>query len=304
MVKRKLTNQDILSLPTLYDSGLSSWAIAKQFNTQHSTILYHLKRLNVETRTRSFAAKEGVKAGRIKIKKHNIPKDLQLDEDLSYIFGVLCGDGCISYNKNMQRYQIILLATDQEFVDKFRNILGNYFKISPTNEFRKTRNKNWRDQYVTRLCSREACDFILKIGGFGKAEWKVPEIIKVSKNNIKSSFIRGFFDSEGEIDKDIGRVGATSMNFDGLREVQDLLASLNIKSTIIKRKDLRPNTSQKYVLRVHDKNSILLFYSLVGFTIERKQKVLKEFLSRKSMLNLNNIREATMFPRDRDRLTP
>ena len=42
MVKRKLTNNDILSLKELYNSGFSSWAIAKKFNTYHSNILYHL----------------------------------------------------------------------------------------------------------------------------------------------------------------------------------------------------------------------------------------------------------------------
>ncbi|MEK6918258.1 MAG: LAGLIDADG family homing endonuclease [Nanoarchaeota archaeon] len=283
MVTRKLTNSNILSISSLYGSGLSTWEIAKRFNIQHSTILHHMKRLNIERRNKSSAAKEGVKSGRIKIKKHNIPSDLIISEDLSYIFGVLCGDGCISCNKKLRRYHIVLSATDKEFVDKFRNVLRNYFKINPTTEFRKSRNSNWRDQYVTRLCSKEACDFILEFGNFGKDKWKVPEIIKTSDGNIKSSFIMGFFDSEGEIDRKIGRVGAVSMNFGGLKEVQDLLSFLKIRSTIIKKKDLRPNTSQKYVLRIHDKNSILLFYSLVGFTIDRKQKILKEFLVKKGL---------------------
>lgn len=283
MLKR-LTKVDVLSLPSLYKSGLSVRIISKKFNTNHSNILYHLKNLNVLRRNRSEAAKEGVKFGRIKIKKNNIPNDLILNENLSYIFGVLCGDGCISYNKKLRRYQIILAATDKEFVDKFRNILENYFKISATNEFRKSRNKNWRDQYVARLCSKEACDFILSFGGFGKAQWQIPEFIKSGESKIKSTFVSGFFDSEGEIDRKTGRVGATSMNFKGLKEVQDLLTSLEIRSTIIKKKDSRPNTSQKYVLRIHDKNSIFLFYNLISFTIERKQKVLKEFLKRKGYI--------------------
>jgi len=302
MVKRKLTNEEILTLPSLYNSGLSSWAIAKRFNTYHSTILYHLKKKNFVRRDKSSAAKEGVKAGRIKIKKHKIPKNLQLNRDLSYVLGVIAGDGCISYNRDMQRYQIILSAVDKEFVDKFREILYNYFKIKPTNEFKKSKVKNWRDQYVTRLCSKNACDFILKIGNFRGDNWEIPENIKKADNQIKSSFIKGFFDSEGEIDKKIGRIGAVSINLKGLEEIQDLLSNLKIRSTIIKKKDSRLNTSQKYVLRIHDKKSIVLFYQLVGFTIQRKQKVLKEFLIKKGMLD--NIREATLFPRDRRRLTP
>ena len=88
MVKRKLTDRDILSLPDLYNSGLSSCTISKKFNTCHSNIIYHLKNLGIERRNRSSAAKEGVKSGRIIIKKHEIPRNLKLNESLAYILGV------------------------------------------------------------------------------------------------------------------------------------------------------------------------------------------------------------------------
>lgn len=287
MVKRKLTDKEILTLPELYNAGLSSWAIAKKFNTYHSNILYHLKKLETNRRTRSSAAKEGVKAGRILIKKNMIPRNLKLNEDLSYILGVMCGDGYMSYNEKKRNYHIGLSATDKEFVDKFREALFNYFNVNPTNEFKKSKNRNWNDQFISRLCSKEACSFINEIGDFGKFEWRVPKIIIGSNNLSKSSFLKGFFDSEGEIDKQIGRIGATSVNLEGLNQVGDLLTDLGIAYTIIKRKDNRPNTHQKYLLRINDKKSIKLFSELIGFTINRKQQVL-----------------TTMFPRDRDRLTP
>lgn len=296
MVRRKLTNEDILSLPSLYNSGLSSWAIGEQFDTDHSNILRHLKKLGVKRRDRSSAAKEGVKAGRIKIMKHKIPENLKLNEELSYILGVIAGDGYIDYNNKRQTYYIGLSAVDKDFVEEFRKILADFFKITPTNEFREKRSEKWNSQYITRLCSKEACDFINSIGDFRKDNWRIPKIIKESKKSIKCAFIRGFFDSEGEIDEKIGRIGATSMNLKGLLEIKELLGSINIRSTIIKRKDPRPNTSQKYVLRIHDKNSIRLFYELIGFTIQRKQNILKEYC-------LNKF-GAVLFPRDRDRLVP
>ncbi len=278
MTKRKLTDKDILSLSKLYSSGLSSWAIANKFNIDHKTVLHHLKRLNIKRRNRSNAAKEGVKAGRIIIKKNIIPKNLKLNEDLAYILGVLIGDGYMNYNNKFRNYNIGLSAVDKEFIEEFKRVLYNYFKIKSTDEFRKSKIKNWNDQYITRLCSKEACDFINSIGQFKKENWKVPEVIKIADDNIKCAYIRGFFDSEGEIDKRIGRVGATSMNLDGLKEVKNLLESLGIRSTIIKKKDTRPNTSQKYILRIHDKNSINLFKEMIGFTIERKQQILEKFV--------------------------
>lgn len=280
MVKRKLTNRDILSLKELYDSGLSSWEIAKKFNTGHSNILYHLKKLNFKTRNRSSAAKEGVKAGRIVIKKNLIPKSLKLNEDLAYILGVLAGDGYMDYNDKRRTHSIGLSAIDKEFVEKFRETLFNFFKIRSSQEFRKSRREKWNDQYVTRLCSKEACDFINSIGQFKKGNWLVPDMIKNADTEIKSAFIKGFFDSEGEIDKQIGRVGATSINLEGLEEIKKILESMGIRNTIIKRKDIRPNTHQKYVLRIHDKQSIALFNQFIGFTIQRKQDILNSFLFR------------------------
>lgn len=287
MVKKKLSNENILLLPNLYQSGMSSWAIAKQFNTGHSNIIYHLKKLSFKRRDRSSAAKEGVKAGRIKIKKNKIPTGLVLNGDLAYILGVLAGDGYMDYDDKRRNYHIGLSATDKEFVEKFKESLFNFFKMKSSNEFRKSRKENWRDQHITRLCSKEACDFINSIGKFKKDNWEVPELIKSSNRDVQCAFIKGFFDSEGEIDKQIGRVGATSMNLKGLNEIQRLLGNLGIRSTIIKKKDNRINAHQKYVLRIHDKNSIGLFSELIDFTIDRKQIILNNF-----------------FPRDRDRLVP
>ena len=233
MVKLKLTNEDILSIPNLYESGLSSWEVAKKFNTSHSNILHHLKRLNIRTRDRSSAAKEGVRAGRIIIKKHKIPENLSLNQDLAYILGVLVGDGYMDYSNKRRAYHIGLSAIDKEIVEEFKRALNNFFKIKPTNEFRKSRKVNWNDQFITRLCSKEACDFINSIGQFKKDNWIVPELIIAAEDSIKLSFIKGFFDSEGELDKKTGRVGATSMNLYGLTQISNLLISFNMRNTII-----------------------------------------------------------------------
>jgi len=278
MVKRKLTEADILSLPELYASGLSSWAIAKKFNTYHSNILHHLKKLKAERRNKSLAAKEGVKAGRIPIKRNKIPAGLELTEDLAYILGVLAGDGYMHYNINQQSYYAGLSATDKEFVEKFRKVLFNFFKINPTNEFKKSKKLNYRDQYISRMCSKEACDFINSFGSFGKYCWKVPEVIIGANNQIKSAFIKGFFDSEGEIDKKSRRVGATSVNLEGLKQVGGLLGSLGIRYSITSEKTPLPNRRLKSRLRIQDRKSVELFNKHIGFTITRKQLLLNTFL--------------------------
>lgn len=276
MVKRKVTNNEILSLSNLYKSGLSSWEIAKRFDTCHSNILYHLKKLGVIIRDKSSAAKEGVKAGRIIIKKNKIPADLKLNKDLAYILGVLAGDGYMDYSNKRMTYYIGLSATDKEFVERFKTVLFDFFKIKSTNEFRKSKKETWNNQYITRLCSKEVCGFINSFGNFCKDKWRVPDIIKNSENNIKCAFLKGFFDSEGEIDSKAKRIGATSMNLKGLEEIENLLKSIGIISTMIKKKDTRLNASQKYILRLQDRKSMELFYKNIGFTIQRKHIILAE----------------------------
>lgn len=269
----------------LYLNGFSSRMIGERLNIDHKTVFRHLKSLGISLRNKSESAKIGVSLGRIVIKKNKLPDNLTMNADLAYILGVLAGDGYLDYSDKRRNWQIGLGATDREFVDNFYKILLNFFKIKPTLSFRKRNNLNWRSLYVCKLCSKEACDYINSIGEFKKYNWFIPNSIKKSNSDIKCSFLRGFFDSEGEIDKSIGRVGATSMNYLGLMEVSLMLGELNIRNTIIKRKDSRPNTHQKYALRIHDKKSIILFSNLIGFTISRKQKVLNNFVHQWTLPN-------------------
>jgi intein-encoded DNA endonuclease-like protein len=267
-------------ISTFYNQGLSTWAIADKLNVDHKTIIYHLRKRNIQLRNRSDAAKVGVLFGRIAIKKKRIPKNLILNKHLAYILGVLAGDGYMAYNTNRRNYFLGLSATDKEFVDKFRKAISNFFKLTSSTEFRKPRNTNWRAQYISRLCSKEACEYIASIGQFRKENWFVPKNVLNSNLEIKCHFLKGFFDSEGDIDKANGRVGATSMNIKGLTQVKLLLEGIGIRSTIILKKDSRLNTNQKYVLRIHDKKSLILFNTFIGFIIKRKQEILNRFINR------------------------
>ena len=282
MVNRKLTSEQILELSNLYDSGESSYVLAKKFNVYPSTILRILKKQHIKARSLSEAANLAIETGRMR--KHKIPINLIFDENLSYILGVLCGDGYLDYSNKRMTWQVGLDSIDKEFNFEFSKKLHNFFGIYTKTNLRKKRKITWNRQYVTKLCSKEACDFILNISDFKVSDWKIPEQIILGGADLKLAFLKGFFDSEGEIDKKNGRVGAISINFFGLRDIKNILQNFSIRSTIIKRKDSRLNSRQKYVLRIHDKKSIFLFYELIGFTIVRKQRILKDFLIRKGMI--------------------
>lgn len=265
-----------MSLKDLYNSGLSSWAIARRFDTHHSNILFHLDNLKVKRRDKSSAAKEGVKAGRIKIRKHRLPEDLKLDKNLAYILGVLCGDGYMDYNNKRMTYYIGLDVVDKDFFEEFKKTLYNFFKIKPTDEFKKSKNEKWKDQFITRLCSRAVCDYINNIGDFKRDRWRVPDMLKNSDKSVKGAFLRGYFDSEGNVDKGSRRVSAPSINLKGIKEIQFLLNDFGIRSKI----ELKERTGYLdiYVLKIQDRKSIELFSEYIGFSIKRKQRLLDDLI--------------------------
>lgn len=111
-----------IELPTLvkglYEKGESTVGIAKVFGVSPATVWRYLRKGGIDVRTKSEAAKLGVKVGRIKIRKHTIPYSSKtLTKEKAYLMGVLCGDGYLSHVPTKGSYYIGLQAIDKEFVE-------------------------------------------------------------------------------------------------------------------------------------------------------------------------------------------
>jgi len=274
---RPVTKKEIKQFKELYGKGESTRSIAKKLNRYHSTILYYFDKLNIKRRSRREAAKLGVKTVRIKIFKHKIPnssKNLSLEK--AYILGVLYGDGFLSYNNKINSFHIGLAAIDKEFVEKFKNNLFKVYKIKPTDRLRIPKIKNWNKQFITRLHSKEACNNILKYDSFKMATWKVPNIIKKLPLKLQAEFIKGFFDSEGTVDK--RRVSAFSTNKEGIKDIQILLKNTNIRSTIQASERKKPRNIL-YRLSIQDRKSVEIFNKHINFTIIRKKEKLNQIIN-------------------------
>ena len=255
----------------LYLQGESSHSIAKKFNLNKNTVLFYLKKVNLQRRSKSVAAKLGVQKGRIPIKKHKISASSQkLTPDKAYVLGVLAGDGWLWYKKKVRTYQVGFEATDRDFAIQFFNSLRNVYKIKPSFKKRKRNVSRWKDLYSIKLCSKEACDDLLKYDSksFKTKKWRVPFIIKRASPILKSRYLKGFFDSEGSVDLSTKRVVGTSSNIKGLKEIQILLFNLGIKSAINK-------STKSFNLKIRDSKSISLFSKKVNFSIKRKANRLK-----------------------------
>lgn len=127
---------------------------------------------------------------RLKISKTR--PDLENTPTLSYILGVMLGDGCAYYNKHIG-YMIGLSVTAKEFAKSFMSALKK-IGLNPSIRFvnppswrRQGRKPQWRV-----VCSNIRFYKWLK----GLTLTDVKEIVLLSKENIRA-FIRGFYESEG-----------------------------------------------------------------------------------------------------------
>ena len=274
-----ISKEELEQFVVLYKNGESVNSIEKKLNRSRFTVNKCLKRLNIKIRSRRESAKLGFASGRIKIFQHSLPKSSkEMSPEKAYVTGVLCGDGYIYY-KIGENYQIGLSVTDKGFCKEFRSCLYKVYKILPTWKRRKSRKKNWNPQYVTTLCSKEACDDILSYGSFRTESWRVPkEILNCGNKSVISNFLRGMYDSEGDVDKKSRRINLTSTNKEGIEEIKELLRNYDIRARIriVQRTPPRKCT---YILGIQDRRSVEIFHNSVGFTINYKQENLKGMIN-------------------------
>jgi intein-encoded DNA endonuclease-like protein len=276
--KKRLTNSDIKDICLLYRKGESTCVLSKKFNVRSTSIIYQLRKHRVRLRSRSEALKIGFKMGRVKIQKHEIPFSSKIIiPQKSYLIGVLCGDGYIDFSPKRQTFQVGLQAIDKEFVAKFGDCIKFVYNIEPAYSKIKPKNKNWSIKYQARACSKNICLDLLNYSTFKRECWKTPAEIKKSSYANKCWFLRGFYDSEGDVDEKYYRLGLTSINLLGLQEIKNILNELGIRSSLLERK-IYANRKRAFVLRIQDRKSIQTFYNKIGFTIYRKQQSLKRIL--------------------------
>ena len=189
---------------------------------------------------------------------------------MSYVFGVLCGDGWIRINKDC--WQIGLSAIDLDFVQKFKSCFDYAFESNI--KIRKRTKKGGKDQYHVVFCSKELCDWLIKKSTFKTYDWNIPiEIINASKE-IQATFIKGFADSEGYVRyrKGQSEITLTSGNKLGLQQIQTiLLNSFNISSNL-------KTYSNKHYITITKYESLNNFYDKIGFAIKRKHIALQQAL--------------------------
>lgn len=250
----------------------------KGFGTEK--ILRHFKTTGLNTSPRSidgwiYNNKEPFLqkiVSQIKVQSKN------LTPEKAYVLGVLCGDGYISTG-----YRIGLKVIDKEFAEYFKNCLENVYGIKCSITERIIKPTNFcvypKNMFVISLVSKLAVEDLQRDcnHSFKTREWRVPEQIKESSKDIQSAFIRGFVDSEGcvKFRKGRGEVTMWSINKEGLNEIYEILVNIfGLWATFGSR--FSDNTI--HYIGISNYNSLNLFCEEIGFTIKRKQDLLKQLV--------------------------
>jgi len=239
--------------------NVSASRIARKYKVSTIIVINWLIKCGIKPRTHT----ESMNTPNIKKELANLKltkptkKYKKLTWEKAYILGVLCGDGYI--DKNFAKLEI---RKDKEFIEEFIRCIKVVYGIAYHYYYYKKRNS-----YISNVNSRIICKDLLSYGKFGTKNWEVPKCILDSDNFlIKSSFMRGVYDSEGYVGKYV--IALTSASKAAIKTICKLLNQLNIKHTIYKH--------NKYPLIViKKKENLKLFKRLIGFTIKRKMERLR-----------------------------
>ena len=212
--------------------------------------------------------------------------------ELSYLLGVLYGDGSISVNSvNSGNYMFTLTAKDKEFVEEFQRcinaIIGKIYAIQK-HYYKKT----YGPYYTCCAYSKELISFLSN-----KLEYFKPII-----NSYPNDFLRGFFDSEGCFSSQIYKkskngndcftssLSVCNTNKEIMLFMNDLLDRLDIKMTFYESawykrilgttRNGKKYNKMLYRLMAYNVKTFIKFRDKIGFTIERKQNRLTETINR------------------------
>jgi len=194
-------------------------------------------------------------------------EDVKPSKELACIIGVIAGDGHVRIDEKYRQYVLRLKCRDFEFAIKFKTCLEMVAKC-------KARIILRDGFYDVRGCSWALCNLLKKPLNLEKLQYYV----EYCEETI-AAFLKGFFDSEGTVDKK-GFIYVSNSDLELLNYVKELLLKLNIKAAgpllLLKNGTLfningntyyrKRNVYCLYIRRGSQKR----FTKLIGFTIRRK----------------------------------
>ncbi len=201
-----------------------------------------------------------------KIKKYPLPK--KLDLDISYLIGLLIGDGTLTYKNGLA-----LSNNDPEIVRDFKKIIWEKFRAKVS----KKPNKN---DFV--ISSKRIRLFFEKIGldYLRSTNKEIPYCILHSPKKYVKSFLQGLFDTDGTLDNRYGSPSLSTSSKKLARQVHCILLNFGIISSLKIKKTPR---EINYIIGIYGENAIK-FHNRIGVKVSRKL-IRKKLISNTRMPN-------------------
>ncbi len=262
-IRKKVSDRMINEFIRLYlDRKWSISEIANYFGLHHETVRYHLKKRNIALRRYNES----------RVIRNGLKLNLEPSESLSYILGVIEGDGCVTKNKNSGHYYTNLNAIDKDFVDEFERHLRNIGFTKIQRSTVKYENEGRKNQYVVRAYSKYFYDWYWNLD-------KYKSYIKMFKSNhdYMAMFLKGMFDSEGCVEIIYSKRRNPKSAFIHISNTNEklidlcckFLESLDIQYRLELKK--RKNDNKKDVWKIFIKpHSFNDFREKIGTSIKRK----------------------------------
>lgn len=217
--------------------------------------------------------------------------EIKPSQELSYVLGVMFGDGCAYCDNKKEEYILALEATDRQFVDKFAMSCSKLIKRQKTiaTICNKARG-SFKPTFSTKLRSKQVYIFVKSI----KQEF---EKGKFFIEQYPAHFIQGLADSEGSAGIFISKkiqckpTVAVSTNHKLLEYVKYLLGKFfGIEAKLFLSKRIGESdsvingriitrTKDLYALQISKYENVKKFAISVGFSIGCKQQKLVDAIS-------------------------
>ncbi|MBD3407227.1 MAG: hypothetical protein GF411_13995 [Candidatus Lokiarchaeota archaeon] len=197
------------------------------------------------------------------LRNKHIPKSL--DENLSLLLGCVWANGFI---QDCGRIGISYNSKYGDLSDKIKSIINNIPHMH-----------TWEEQHNGDHSIRfhsKSLTLALELNGIIKASAnyiEIPSLILKSPENVRCSFLRGFFELDGSISGDQVSVSSTSLRM--LRQIQIMLLNMGMRSIIATYE--RTNgyaEGLQHELTLKTKNDVIKFRDKIGFLSTYKLNLL------------------------------
>jgi len=207
-------------------------------------------------------------------KKIRVPK--YVTQDFAKWCGYMTGDGTRPTNKSGKSVYIgwVVCYKDFDTMLQMKNSFNRLFKFNVNTQLIKEKGV-----FDTRICSTPLAEWTAAVGIYKD---QLPDFVWTCGEDVACAWLRGFFEADGSVQTGhFGRISCSSSREALIIEIQRLLLSLGIVSTIRKEKMCVKGKDGRnlygFMLTIPAIHTAL-FSKKIGFISRRKNKALQTLL--------------------------